>query len=72
MPRVPKEVAEFLSGKRLAVVGVSRDPAQPANAVYRRLRDSGYEVFAINPNATEVRPGGATPISPPFRGPSTA
>ncbi|NUR96676.1 MAG: CoA-binding protein, partial [Kribbellaceae bacterium] len=25
-----------------------------ANAVYRRLRDRGYEVFAINPNADEV------------------
>ena len=54
MPRVPDVIAEFLSGKRFAVIGVSRDAAQPANAVYRRLRDSGYEVFAVNPNAAEV------------------
>jgi hypothetical protein len=54
MATVPGPVAEFLSGKRFAVAGVSRDPAQPANAVYRKLRDAGYEVFAINPNAAEV------------------
>src|SRR5512139_2256868 len=54
MAKTPESVTEFLSGKRLAVVGVSRDTGQPANAVYRRLRDSGYEVFAVNPNASEV------------------
>lgn len=47
-------VAEFLSGKRFAVVGVSRDPHQAANAVYRKLRDCGYEVCAVNPNSAAV------------------
>ena len=32
MASVPEAVAGFLSGKRLAVAGVSRDTAQPANA----------------------------------------
>jgi predicted CoA-binding protein len=50
----PDAVAAFLAGRRFAVAGVSRDSAQPANAVYRKLRDAGYEVFAINPNASEV------------------
>ena len=54
MVNVPKPVAEFLRGKRIAVAGVSREPRQPANAVYRKLRDSGYETFPINPNASEV------------------
>ena len=54
MAKVPEPVAEFLRGKRLVVAGVSRDPKQPANAVYRKLRDSGYEVFPINPNASEA------------------
>jgi predicted CoA-binding protein len=54
MVKVPALVAEFLSGRRLAVAGVSRDPTQPANAVYRKLRDAGYEVFPVNPNASEV------------------
>jgi uncharacterized protein len=45
---------EFLSHRRLAVAGVSRDGAHAANLVYRRLRDEGYEVFALNPSAAEV------------------
>jgi hypothetical protein len=54
MAKVPEPVAAFLSGKRFAIAGVSRDRTQPANAVYRKLRDTGYEVFAINPSASEV------------------
>ncbi|CAI9418900.1 putative protein YccU [Nocardioides sp. T2.26MG-1] len=43
---------EFLSHKRIAVTGVSHAAkGHGANAVYQRLRDRGYEVFAINPNA---------------------
>jgi CoA binding domain len=54
MVNVPRLVAEFLRGKRIAVAGVSRDPGQAANAVYRKLRDSGYEALPVNPNASEV------------------
>lgn len=42
---------EFLAQPRIAVAGVSRDSKQPANLIYRRLRDAGREVFAVNPNA---------------------
>jgi uncharacterized protein len=45
---------EFLAQKRIAVAGVSRDTKQPANLILRRLRDTGHEVFAVNPNADEV------------------
>jgi len=45
----------FLECKRIAVTGVSRAPkGHGSNAVYKRLRDRGYDVFAINPNADEV------------------
>ena len=54
MANIPRPVAEFLSGARFVVAGVSRDSAQPANAIYHRLRDSGHEVFPVNPNAEEV------------------
>ena len=54
MAPVPTPVAEFLRGNRLAVAGVSRQPGQAANAVYRKLRSAGYEVFALNPNADEI------------------
>jgi predicted CoA-binding protein len=52
--RLRDAAEEFLAQRRIAVAGVSRDPKQPANLIYRRLRDSGHEVFAINPNALEV------------------
>jgi predicted CoA-binding protein len=55
MPTIKEASAEFLAHKRVAVTGVSRQPgAHGSNAVYRRLRDRGYEVFAVNPNADEV------------------
>jgi predicted CoA-binding protein len=51
-----KEAAtRFLECKRIAVTGVSRDPkGHGSNAVYKRLRERGYEVFAVNPNADVV------------------
>lgn len=46
---------EFLEHRRIAVTGVSREPkTHGSNVVYQRLRQRGYEVFAINPNADEV------------------
>lgn len=54
MANTPESVATFLRGRRLAVAGVSRHQGQAANAVFRKLRSSGYEVFPINPKASEV------------------
>ena len=55
MATIKEAATEFLSRKRIAVTGVSRNPAaHSANAVYQRLRQRGYEVFAVNPNADEV------------------
>jgi len=50
------EAAEaFLAIRRVAVTGVSRSPkTHGSNNVYRRLRERGYEVFAVNPNTSEV------------------
>jgi predicted CoA-binding protein len=51
-----KEAAsEFLAHKRVAVTGVSRTPANHgSNVVYKRLRDRGFDVYAVNPNAEVV------------------
>jgi len=54
MTKIPDSIAEFLRGRRIAVAGVSRDRAQPANAIFQRLKASGYEIFPVNPNAAEV------------------
>src|SRR5215813_14079383 len=55
MPTMMEAASEFLASKRIAVTGVSRKPKEHgSNTVYKRLRDRGYEVFAVNPNADEV------------------
>lgn len=54
MPSLHDAALEFLAQRRIAVAGVSRDPKQPANLIYRRLRSAGHEVFAVNPNADVV------------------
>ena len=54
MPSLPDSVADFLRGKRIAVAGVSRNGKEVANAIFRKLRDSGYEALPVNPAAAEV------------------
>ena len=55
MQKIKEAAAEFLASKRVAVTGVSRHPKDHgSNVVYKRLRDRGYDVFAVNPNAEEV------------------
>jgi hypothetical protein len=50
--RLEAKVQDFLAQKRIAVAGVSRDSSRhpAANAIYRRLKTEGREVFAVNPN----------------------
>ena len=56
MPTVERAIDEFLAQKRIAVAGVSREPGgkHGGNVIYKRLRDRGYQVFAVNPNAETV------------------
>lgn len=55
MTTMNEAASAFLVNKRIAVTGVSRKPKEHgSNTVYKRLRDRGYEVFAVNPNADEV------------------
>jgi len=55
MQTMKEAATEFLAFRRIAVTGVSRKGQQHGgNNVFKRLRDRGYEVFPVNPNATEV------------------
>jgi uncharacterized protein len=55
MTTMNEAASAFLTNKRIAVTGVSRKPKEHgANTVYKRLRDRGYEVFAVNPNTDRV------------------
>ena len=55
MQNIREAAAAFLACKRVAVTGVSRTPkTHGSNNVYRRLRERGYQVFAVNPNTGQV------------------
>ena len=55
MNSLQEKVQDFLAQKRIAVAGVSRNTkGEAANIIYRKLKDSGYQVYAVNPRATEV------------------
>ena len=55
MQSINQAAAAFLANKRVAVTGVSRTPkTHGSNNVYRRLRERGYQVFAVNPNTGQV------------------
>ena len=47
-------INEFLSKKRIAVVGVSRKGDIPANEIYKNFKKTGYTVYPVNPNAAEI------------------
>ena len=51
-----REAAEqFLTSRRIAVTGVSRKPeGHGSNIVYQRLKERGYEAFAVNPNTSTI------------------
>lgn len=56
MSTLNEKVQDFLAQKRIAVAGVSRNPEKgaAANLIYKKLKDSGYRVFAVNPKAETV------------------
>jgi uncharacterized protein len=47
-------VNDFLEQKCIAVVGVSRTSNSTANLIYKKLKDSGHQVYAVNPNAQRI------------------
>lgn len=47
-------IEDFLRQERIAIVGVSRNSNETANFIYRTLREAGYGVRAVNPNAPEL------------------
>lgn len=54
MRPLPAAVAQFLQCQRIAVAGVSRHGNMPANAILRRLRETGHEAIPVNPHSEEI------------------
>ncbi len=60
--RTKDAAAQFLAHRRIAVTGVSSHPkGHGSNVVYQRLKQRGYEVVAVNPNAATVEGDPAYP-----------
>jgi uncharacterized protein len=49
-----ESVRGFLAEKKLAVVGVSRNPQKFGSAVFRELSSKEYTVYPVNPNAEKI------------------
>ena len=49
MAKVDSLVEDFLAQKKIAVVGVSDKRETGCNLAYRKFKESGYDVSAVNP-----------------------
>ena len=47
-------VTDFLAHKRMAMAGISRDPANLSVKLFQELIGRGYDIAPVNPNLSEV------------------
>ncbi len=47
-------IDSFLQQKHIAVAGVSRNKTKFGAIVYRHMKKNGYDVYAINPNISDL------------------
>ena len=47
-------IQDFIQSKRIAVVGVSRSGKKFGNSIYNELKQRGYQVFIVHPEAREI------------------
>ena len=47
-------ISEFLSQKKLAVVGISRSGQGFGNVVFKELKSRDYEVYPVHPKAPDI------------------
>ncbi len=50
MSKIDQLAEEFLLQKNIAVAGVTRKSSGTANIIYKRLKETGHNVFPVNPN----------------------
>jgi hypothetical protein len=49
-----EEIKEIFRLKRVAVIGMSRNPDKPAHYVPMFLKERGFEIIPVNPKAKEI------------------
>ena len=53
-PSSDEQLREILSLKKVAVVGMSKNPSKAAHYVPKYLSDNGYDITPVNPTADEI------------------
>jgi predicted CoA-binding protein len=48
-------IIDFVAGKRVAVVGVSRYAKKFGSSIYTELKGRGYQVYGVNPAVEEIQ-----------------
>ena len=61
-------VKDFVAGKRLALVGASRSGKKFGNIAYKELKQRGYQVYMIHPQASEIEGEPCYPSLQAFEG----
>jgi predicted CoA-binding protein len=49
-----KTIENFVQGKRLAVVGLSRSGKKFGNMAFKELKERGYTLYPVHPQAQEI------------------
>lgn len=52
MSKLDTLIKDFLAQKKIAVVGVSDQRETGCNLAYRKFKENGYQVYAVNPRMT--------------------
>jgi predicted CoA-binding protein len=49
------EIQNFLAPRKMAVAGASRNPKKFGGAIFMELKEKGFDLYPINPNAEEIQ-----------------
>ncbi len=67
-----QQVGEFLAQKRVAVIGVSRNPRDFTRTLLKEFRARGYDVIPVNPGTEDVEGMRCYPSVKDVQPPATA
>lgn len=49
------QIQDFLAPGKMAIAGVSRNPKKFGGSIFKELREKGFDLYPINPNAEEIQ-----------------
>jgi hypothetical protein len=49
------QIQDFLAPRKMAIAGASRNPKKFGGSVFQELKEKGFELYPINPNAEEIQ-----------------